>query len=110
MDSPELSIVTPVFKEGEAVEPVIRALTAAVHAPHEVIVVYDFDEDPTVPVIDRLALELPQVRGLRNDLGRGVSERDEGGDRRVHRPIRPHLHGRWLGRAARRRSDGGAGA
>ncbi len=72
MDSPELSIVMPVFKEGEVVEPVIRALTAAVHAPHEVIVVYDFDEDPTVPVIERLALELPQVRGLRNDLGRGV--------------------------------------
>ncbi len=72
MDSPELSIVTPVFKEGDAVEPVIRALTAAVHAAHEVIVVYDFDEDPTVPVIDRLASELPQVRGLRNDLGRGV--------------------------------------
>jgi dolichol-phosphate mannosyltransferase len=68
----ELSIVMPVFKEGEAVEPVIRALTAAVSANHEIIVVYDFDEDPTVPVIGRLAAELPSVRGLRNDLGRGV--------------------------------------
>ena len=28
--APELSIVMPVFKEGEAVEPVLRALTAAV--------------------------------------------------------------------------------
>ena len=44
---------------------------------------YDFDEDPTVPVIDRLATELPTVRGLRNDLGRGVLERDEGWDRGV---------------------------
>ena len=40
--------------------------------PHEIVVVYDFDEDPTVPVIERLAAELPVVRGLRNDLGRGV--------------------------------------
>nr|MBA3236545.1 glycosyltransferase family 2 protein [Chloroflexota bacterium] len=40
--------------------------------PHEILVVYDFDEDPTVPVIERLAVELPSVRGLRNDLGRGV--------------------------------------
>jgi glycosyltransferase involved in cell wall biosynthesis len=69
---PELSVVMPVFKEGEAVEPVIRALDAGVSAAHEIIVVYDFDEDPTVPVIARLAGELPSVRGLRNDLGRGV--------------------------------------
>ncbi len=69
---PELSVVMPVFKEGEAVEPVIRSLTAAITAPHEILVVYDFDEDPTVPVIARLAAELPTVRGQRNDLGRGV--------------------------------------
>ena len=62
----------PVFKEGEAVEPVLRAMTGAVSTPHEILVVYDFDEDPTVPVIERLAAELPTIRGLRNDLGRGV--------------------------------------
>jgi dolichol-phosphate mannosyltransferase len=71
-DTVELSVVMPVFKEGEAVEPVIRALTGGVAAAHEILVVYDFDEDPTVPVIARLAAELPAVRGLRNDLGRGV--------------------------------------
>ena len=70
--APELSVVMPVFKEGEAVEPVIRALTGAISTAHEILVVYDFDEDPTVPVIERLARELPAVRGLRNDLGRGV--------------------------------------
>ena len=69
---PELSVVVPVFKEGEAVDPVLRALSAAIDAPHEIIVVYDFDEDPTVPVIERLHAELPTIRGLRNDLGRGV--------------------------------------
>jgi dolichol-phosphate mannosyltransferase len=72
MTDPELSIVMPVFKEGEAVEPAIRAIARDIATPHEILVVYDFDEDPTVPVIARLAGELPQVRGLRNDLGRGV--------------------------------------
>jgi dolichol-phosphate mannosyltransferase len=62
----------PVFKEGEAVEPVLRGLTAAVSAPHEILVVYDFDEDPTRPVVERLSAEMPTVRGHRNDLGRGV--------------------------------------
>ena len=69
---PELSVVVPVFKEGEAVDPVLRALTAALPSPHEILVVYDFDEDPTVPVIERLHAELPSIRGHRNDLGRGV--------------------------------------
>ena len=63
METPVLSVVMPVFKEGDAVEPVLRALTAAVTKPHEILVVYDFDEDPTRPVIERLAAELPAVRG-----------------------------------------------
>jgi glycosyltransferase involved in cell wall biosynthesis len=69
---PELAIVLPVYNEGEAVGPVLRALHAGVATPHEIVVVYDFDADTTVPVIARLAPELPGLRGLRNDLGRGV--------------------------------------
>ncbi len=69
---PELSVVVPVFKEGESIDPVMRALTAAITASHEILVVYDFDEDPTVPVIERLHAALPAIRGHRNDLGRGV--------------------------------------
>ena len=72
MSGPELAIVLPVYNEGEAVEPVLRALSAGVATPHELVVVYDFDEDTTVPVIARLASEIDGLRGLRNDLGRGV--------------------------------------
>ena len=72
MPDPELSIVLPVYNEGEAVEPVLRGLATAVATPHELVVVYDFDEDTTVPVIERLAAEIPNLRGLRNDRGRGV--------------------------------------
>jgi dolichol-phosphate mannosyltransferase len=68
----ELAIVLPVYNEGEAVGPVLRALSEAVATPHELVVVYDFDADATVPVVHRLQAELPQLRGLRNDLGRGV--------------------------------------
>jgi len=69
---PVLSVIVPVYKEGEALVPVMRALTAAIATRHEIVIVYDFDEDPTVPVIARLHAELPAIRGLRNDLGRGV--------------------------------------
>ncbi len=50
----ELAIVLPVYNEGEAVEPVLRALAAGVATNHELVVVYDFDGDTTVPVIARL--------------------------------------------------------
>jgi glycosyltransferase involved in cell wall biosynthesis len=70
--TPELAIILPVYNEGEAVEPVLRGLSAGVTTPHELVVVYDFDGDTTVPVVQRLAGEIPGLRGLRNDLGRGV--------------------------------------
>jgi glycosyltransferase involved in cell wall biosynthesis len=69
---PELSIVIPVYNEGPAVEPVLRALHAGISAPKELIVVWDFDGDTTRPVVEGLAAELPGLRGHRNDIGRGV--------------------------------------
>ena len=71
-DAPELAIVLPVYNEGAAVEPVLRALAAGVATTHELVVVYDFDGDTTVPVVRRLEAEIPGLRGLRNGLGRGV--------------------------------------
>ena len=68
----ELSVVLPVYNEGEAVEPVLRALAAAIHVSFEILVVYDFDQDTTVPVAQALAVELPVIRPLRNQLGKGV--------------------------------------
>ncbi len=69
---PDLAIILPVYNEGETVEPVLRGLSAGVRTTHELVVVYDFDGDTTVPVIARLAPDIPGLRGLRNDLGRGV--------------------------------------
>jgi dolichol-phosphate mannosyltransferase len=70
--APELSIVIPVYNEGERVVPVLRRLDAAVSTAKEIIVVWDFDADTTRPAVEALGRELSAVRGLRNDLGRGV--------------------------------------
>jgi dolichol-phosphate mannosyltransferase len=40
--------------------------------PTEVLVVYDFEGDTTIPVVERLQAEMPWVRLHRNDLGRGA--------------------------------------
>ena len=71
-DGPVVSVVLPVYNEGETVEPVLRALDAAISTPHELIVVWDFDADTTRPVVERLMGDLPTLSGRRNDLGRGV--------------------------------------
>jgi len=62
----------PVWNEGERVVPTIRAFAAAVRTPFELLVVHDMPEDTTVPVVERLAAEMPGVRAHLNTLGPGV--------------------------------------
>lgn len=67
-----LSIVVPVYNEGKSIGEVLRLIEAEVKTPHEVIVVYDFDEDDTVPVVKSMQAEFPAVRLHRNDIRPGV--------------------------------------
>lgn len=69
---PEVTFVIPVYNEPDSIEATLRSLRAEVRAEHDILVVYDFDEDTTVPVVRALGSEMPEVRLLRNDLGRGV--------------------------------------
>jgi dolichol-phosphate mannosyltransferase len=71
--TPALSVVVPVYNEGENVVPTLRGVVERTQTrPLEVLVVHDFDEDTTVPVVKRLQSELPQLHLHRNDLGRGA--------------------------------------
>ena len=71
-DTPELSIVVPVYNEPDNIVPTLRRIAAQVTTPHEVLVVFDFDSDTTVPVVRELQADLPAVRLHRNGIGRGV--------------------------------------
>jgi dolichol-phosphate mannosyltransferase len=65
-------VVIPVYNEGPNIERVLRDVARYGPPSREVLVVYDFDEDDTLPVVRRLQAELPDVRPLRNAFGRGV--------------------------------------
>jgi dolichol-phosphate mannosyltransferase len=66
-------VVVPVYNEGENVVPTLRGVVERTRTrPLEVLVVHDFDEDTTVPVVKRLQAELPELHLHRNTLGRGV--------------------------------------
>lgn len=84
---PALSVLIPVYNEGENVVPTLRGVIERTRArPLEVIVVHDFDEDTTVPVVKRLQAELPQLRLHRNTLGRGVLNAMKSGLRAARAP------------------------
>jgi glycosyltransferase involved in cell wall biosynthesis len=62
-----------VYNEGENIHRALHGIEQHVHTrPLEVVVVYDFDEDTTVPVLERMRAELPYLRPLKNRFGRGV--------------------------------------
>jgi glycosyltransferase involved in cell wall biosynthesis len=70
--NPHLTILVPVYEEGENIEKVVRVLECLVRIPHELLVVYDHDEDGTLPVLRELSREFPNIRMVKNRHGRGV--------------------------------------
>jgi dolichol-phosphate mannosyltransferase len=66
-----VSVVIPVFNEGEHVLPVLRRVLEAVSLPCEVLVVHDMPQDTTVPVVEAFARADPRVRAVLNTYGRG---------------------------------------
>jgi len=69
MSTPEVSIIIPVLNEGPVIGRTIHALERAVRVSHEILVVYDFDEDDTVPVVHQLVQVYPTIRAVKNHVG-----------------------------------------
>lgn len=65
-------IIVPVYNEADNFRPLIAEVEEHLRQPFTLNVLYDFDEDSTVPVARELAEDRPWIRLLRNDLGRGV--------------------------------------
>jgi glycosyltransferase involved in cell wall biosynthesis len=86
-ETPALSVVIPVYNEGENVVPTLRGVVEKARVrPLEVLVVHDMDEDTTVAVVKRLQAELPELRLHRNTLGRGVLNAMKSGLRAARAP------------------------
>lgn len=66
-----LHIIVPVFNEGKNFPKTYQAIREHIGPKHRIIVVYDFDEDMTVPVVKKLAEQDASLILLKNTLGRG---------------------------------------
>jgi glycosyltransferase involved in cell wall biosynthesis len=72
-DSPSaVDFVIPVFNEGPNIGRALEELYTKVPMPKRVLIVYDFDEDDTRPVVQELAPRLSGVELVPNTRGRGV--------------------------------------
>lgn len=67
-----ISIIVPVYNEGSNIAFFIHALEKAVKIKHEVLIVYDFDEDNTIPVAKKLQRQFPNIKLTKNNLGSGL--------------------------------------
>ena len=68
-----LTLVIPVYNEGANFPPLWDAVRSRIHSPFRALVVYDFDEDDTVPVVQRIISEGERrLLLVKNDVGRGV--------------------------------------
>ena len=68
---PRVSIIVPVYNEGDAVTRFLDRLVDSIGLPAEIRVVYDFPEDTTAPHLAAYAARDPRVVPTLNTYGRG---------------------------------------
>lgn len=69
----KISIIIPVYNEGVNLGVLLRIMRAIVKSSHEVLIVYDFPEDNSVPVAKDAQKTYPEAQLVYNDKGRGAT-------------------------------------
>jgi glycosyltransferase involved in cell wall biosynthesis len=67
-----LSLIMPVYNEGEAVIPAIATLFLTIRYPFKLFVVYDSPNDKTITTIEKLQDVFEDIYLVQNEWGRGV--------------------------------------
>lgn len=67
----DLSIVIPVYNEGENIRNVLTAAESHFGTEPEILICYDFEEDNTLPVVREYLPKFPHLKLVRNT-GKGV--------------------------------------
>jgi dolichol-phosphate mannosyltransferase len=69
--TPRVSVVIPVYNEGDGIVACLDKLVDAIALPFEILVVYDSPDDTTRPYAEKYADADPRIMPTLNSLGRG---------------------------------------
>lgn len=67
-----ISVIVPVYNEGTNITKFIYGLESSVNIKHEVLIIYDFDEDDTIPAVKKLKSKFRNIRLVKNIFGSGL--------------------------------------
>lgn len=67
-----LSIIMPVYNEGGVIGETVKRVHESVKTPFELLIVYDMDEDNTVPAVKKIQDKFRNAKLVKNIFGRGA--------------------------------------
>lgn len=67
-----ISIILPVFNEGKNIKKQVEIIQQKVLSSHEILVVYDFDNDNSIPVVKSLQKRYTKLKLVKNIFGSGL--------------------------------------
>jgi dolichol-phosphate mannosyltransferase len=70
--SVELSIVIPVYNEGDNIKRTLKIISDKIKATHNIYIIYDFDSDNTIPIIQSQYPEQNNIYLRKNIFGEGA--------------------------------------
>ncbi len=86
-EAPRVSIVVPVYNEGDRIVPFLDRIFASVTVTCEVLVVYDDAEDDTVPYVEKYEKSEPRLVPTLNEYGPGPARAIRFGIDRARAPV-----------------------
>ncbi len=67
-----INVVIPVYNEGENIISTFLEMKQKIKTPYEVYIIYDFDDDNTLPFVDDYMQKNPNIRLVKNRFGKGA--------------------------------------
>jgi len=82
-----ISVVIPAYNEGESIVPVLDRIFDAVQSECEILVVVDFEQDTTVPVLQAYSEHEPRLKAVVSTYARGPANAIRYGIDQVANPV-----------------------